>query len=260
MFNNELLGAEGQEFAEPETVESGENQEVAEPGMNEEVRTENAGENNSDAAPQRYADTEGGFPSESADRAFARMRRELEEKTRNEEVLRAQNNRLSSAMQHFGFNGNTPDEIADAIEAHTSGKSVEEIRSAREAKAREDADIQKLRNENAAFRQREAKRVFDEDLKTVQKLDPNVKNLNELGRDFFALRAQGVSTEVAYNAIKGVRDAQKVAPPPAIGKVNTKTKVERDFYTSDEVDKLTAEELDDPKVMAKVMKSMTKWK
>jgi len=259
MDEKEFLGAEVQEAAEPETVGSEENQEVAEPGINEEVRTEEAGNDNSDAAPQRHSDTEGGFPTGNADRAFARMRRELEEKRRNEAVLRAQNTRLSSAMQHFGFNGNTPDEIADAIEAHTSGKSVEEIRSAREAKAREDADIQKLRNENAAFRQREAKRVFDEDLKTVQKLDPNVKNLNELGRDFFALRAQGVSTEVAFNAIKGVRDAQKVTPPPAIGKVNAKTKVERDFFTSDELDKLNSE-LDDPKVLEKAIRSMTKLK
>lgn len=246
MDEKEFLGAEGQEFAEPERVESVENQEVAETGMNEEVETESNAEETA--------------KKNSMDSAFARMRRELEEKRRSEEALRAQNERLSRSVQQFGFNGNTPDEIADAIEAHTSGKTIEEVRSARETKARENADIQKLRDENAAFRRREAQRVFDEDLKTIQKLDPKVKSLDELGRDFFELRAHGVSTEVAYSAIKSIKDAEKVTPPPSIGKVNAQTKIERDFFTSEELDKLTPSQLEDPKIMEKAMKSMGRLK
>jgi len=244
MDENIYLGGEGQELAEPETVESGENQEVAEPGIEERESEINADE----------LDTK-----HNADRAFARMRREIEERTRNEESLKMQNERLSKAIETFGFKGNTADDIADAIEAHTSGRTIEEIRSAREAKAKEDADIQRLREENAAFRQREAQRVFDEDLKTIQKYDPKIKSLGELGEEFFKLRANGISTEVAYSVIKSKRDSEKIIPPPVMGRVNAQTRVERDFYTSDELDKLNSE-LDDPKVLEKAIRSMTKLK
>lgn len=243
MNENDILGGEVQELAEPEVVGSGENQEVAETGINEESEVHEVADET----------------KHNSNRAFARMRREIEERTRNEEALKMQNERLSKAIESFGFKGNTPDEIADAIEAHTSGRSIEEIRSAREVKAREDADIQRLRNENAAFRQREAQRVFDEDLKLIQKYDPKIKSLGELGEEFFKLRANGISTEVAYSVIKSKKDSEKIIPPPAMGRVNAQTKVERDFYTSDELDKLNSE-LDDPKVLEKAIRSMTKLK
>ena len=44
------------------------------------------------------------------------------------------------------------------------------------------------------------------------------------------------------------------------GKFIDELKKEKDYYTPDEVDRLTDEEMNDPKIRAKVRKSMTKWK
>lgn len=194
-----------------------------------------------------------------ADTRFAQMRRELEAKEANEQQYKAQMARVTKALEPFGFTGQTPDEIADAAEAHTSGRTVEEVKAERLAKQQETSEVQKLRNEAEFYRQREYERVLAEDLKTVQALDPTIKDLKELGNDFFKLKAQGVDTEIAFNAVNAKRKANEVTPPPKAGKVNAKTQGEKEFYTPEEVDRLTEKDLDDPKVYQRVMKSMTKW-
>ena len=49
---------------------------------------------------------------------------------------------------------------------------------------------------------------------------------------------------------------EKVFAPSPIGKVSD-NRIERDYYTSEEIDNLTDEELDDPVIWEKVMKSMS---
>ena len=67
----------------------------------------------------------------------------------------------------------------------------------------------------------------------------------------------GLSVKEAYYATKAMQLKEKVLAPDAIGKV-ADSKVERDYYTSEEIDNLTDEELNDDKIWEKVMRSMSR--
>lgn len=233
----EATMTEGQENAAQEPL-SAEGPEVAEP------EKETEGETGGDVAPTGKT---------KADAAFAQMRRELAEK---EKELR----RLTGAARLLGFDGETPTQVADAAEAHYTGQSIEEIRQRRENAERQEAQTRAIVEELQRYRTEEVQRRMAQDLKAIQKVNPQIKSLDELGGEYFKLIQAGVSGEAAYRAIQAMEESGKAAPPPKIGKVNARTKGEKAYYTPEEVDRLTAEELDKPGVLERVMKSMTKWK
>lgn len=248
------LSAEMPEVAEPA-------QDVTEPIVDVEPEaSEEEGEREPEPAAPDDGETEenqesagGQKPQKlSADQAFAKMRRELAEK---EAKLR----RLTETTRRLGFTGRDPDEIADAAEAHFTGKSVEEIRQARMARQQQQSEVQAMAAQLQQYQMKEVQQKMEADLAAIRKLDPGVKSLDDLGPEYFRLIQAGVSGEVAYRAIKSKEDSTKAAPPQKIGRINAKTKAEKDFFTPEEVDKLSPAELDDPKTMEKVMKSMTKW-
>lgn len=238
---SEEEGEREPEPAAPDDGETGESRESAE-----------GQKATADQAPRSSSDTEGGSAKRSADQAFAKMRRELAEK---EAKLR----RLTETTRRLGFTGRDPDEIADAAEAHFTGKSVEEIRQARMARQQQQSEVQAMAAQLQQYQMKEVQQKMEADLAAIRKLDPGVKSLDDLGPEYFRLIQAGVSGEIAYRAVKGQQESTKAAPPQKIGKVNAKTKAEKDFFTPEEVDKLSPAELDDPKTMEKVMKSMTKW-
>ena len=96
-------------------------------------------------------------------------------------------------------------------------------------------------------------RLMQEGLREVQAIDPNVKSLDALGESFARLIANGVPTKEAYYASKAMELKEKILAPDAIGRVSD-TKTERDYYTSEELDNLTDEEMDAN--WDKVMRSM----
>jgi tripartite-type tricarboxylate transporter receptor subunit TctC len=80
-----------------------------------------------------------------------------------------------------------------------------------------------------------------------------VKSLDELGDKFSNFIRAGLPTKEAYYATKAMELKEKVYAPDAIGRVSD-SKVERDYYTSAELDALTDEEMDAN--WDKVMRSM----
>ena len=62
-----------------------------------------------------------------------------------------------------------------------------------------------------------------------------------------------------YDAME-TRQSKEATVPPKIGKVNVKTETERNYYTNKELDSLTGKDLDDPAVLDKAIKSLTKLK
>ncbi len=64
----------------------------------------------------------------------------------------------------------------------------------------------------------------------------------------------------AYNAVRAAASANKTPPPPEIGSLNTQNGREKDFYSPEEVDRLSKKELGDPRIWSIVRKSMTRWK
>lgn len=244
-YNNDEVfeSEEMQEVADP-AVESEESQEVAAPEVVE--------ENNSQAEESKEVQTEVSAKTE-ADSRFAEMRRE------NERIKAEQENMLNT-FKNLGFHGSNTDEIYDAVNAHLTGRDVSEIRQERISRQQEEQKSNAVMQELETLRQRERERVFADDLKTIQGLDPKVKDLKELGEEFWKLKAAGVDTVIAFNAVNTKKQSEKVTPPPVMGKVNSSTTAQKDFYTPEEVDRLTEADLDNPKVMETVMKSMPKWK
>ena len=105
--------------------------------------------------------------------------------------------RLTGILNQLGYTG-SPQEIADTLEAQRREIEPGEVRREREAaEAQERAwmEAQAARAEADSIR-REA--IFSHDLMEIQKLNPNVRALQELGDTFFRLRAAGVSNLEAY--------------------------------------------------------------
>ena len=262
MEENESV--EIQEVAEPveEVVDTNEStQEVVEPEPQNEK-------------PVEETKTEG--RDYEKDAAFANMRRsmeqaqrEREETLRQLEAMKAEKERLTNSFGLFGFKGNV-DEIEDQAKAHYTGKSVEEVRNER-LQAQKVFEEQRRREQEFVAKDNQIKdlqkqlfaRILDDDLKKIQSIDPNVKSLDELGEKYIGLMATGKWTaEEAYRAVKSVQTATQKTPPPEMGKVNASQKADKTFYTEAEVDAMIASNdkaLDNPSVLAKIRKSMTKW-
>ena len=77
--------------------------------------------------------------------------------------------------------------------------------------------------------------------------------LDELGEPFFHMISAGLTTKEAYYATLAMKSKEKVFAPDPIGRVSD-NRVERDYYTSEELDNLTDEEMDAN--WDKVMRSM----
>jgi hypothetical protein len=233
MSEFENLGVEEQEVAEPADT-SVESQEVAEPD----------GENE----------------KQSADEAFAAMRRARQEaETRAEdaereiEAMKAQANARAEAMKRIGGNENA--EI-NAL-AESMGLDPDDIKSildAEEESVKKDIEIERLRAEVDSIN---AERAMQEDLLKIQKLNPEIKSLSDLGDSFVNYIKAGLSAEEAYFATEKMKVAAEIKPPAEIGKLNTEPP-QKDSFTREEVEAMSEEEI--RKNYDKIIKASMKWK
>ena len=101
-----------------------------------------------------------------------------------------------------------------------------------------------------------AEQAMQRDLLEIQKVDPNVTDLNDLGESFLKCIGAGMSAVEAYHASKYVADKTSSTPPPEIGKVN-QSNMQKEFFSKEEVEKMSAVEVE--KNLEKIEKSMSKW-
>lgn len=203
-------------------------------------------------------------PRQSAEEnaKFAAARRQAEAEAR---AIKAQNERLLQALAGYGYEG-SPEEIADALIAQQQGISTEEARAQREAIEAENAKYNQLQSEVETYKSLAIEKLKSDDLAKLKSAYPEdkevqkLKSIDELGDEFFSLLSATKDPELAYDALQ-VRNARHTKPtPPDIGAVNSSSSKEKDFYTPDEVDKLTEKDYDNPKIMERVRQSMLKWK
>ena len=224
--------ADIQDVADPEdeALESEEMQDVADPDYSED----------SDEG------TDDGRTAQDA--AFAEMRR-------TNQALERANRQMREALSRY-FEGETDEELSINALAYAEQRDPDEYREEYERLEeyeRMQAENEDLKNQLLSA---QVERMMREDLTAIQEIAPDVKSLDELGESFIRMRLDGgLSVKEAYYACKAMELKEKVLAPDAIGKVSD-TKAERDYYTSEEIDNLTDEELDDPTIWAKVMKSM----
>ena len=235
-----IESAESQEVAEPETeeLESAESQEVAEPETSE-TPTEEASES---------------FGRTEADAAFAEMRRQNQDLQSQLEDMARRNAAMSGALSRY-FEGEDDDELVINANAYAEERDPDEYRQQYER----DLELERLQAQNSALEEQlidaEVNRLMQEGLREVQAIDPNIKSLEELGDSFVDFIAAGLSTEQAYWAVQAKERSTKVLAPDAIGKV-ADTKSERDYFTSEELDALTDEDLNDDAIYEKAMRSL----
>lgn len=136
--------------------------------------------------------------------------------------------------------GMDPQELAAAVTEELESEQMES-----EHKALKE-EVERLRLEKA----------MEADLLEVQKADPSVKNLADLGDAYFQCISAGMSATEAYHASKYITQKTTPTPPAEIGKIN-ESSVQKDFYTKEEVEAMTAEEVE--KNLPKIEQSMKKW-
>lgn len=223
--------------------------------------------------------------SPEENRKFKEMRQERErleqekaEKERRIDELVGENQRLKDHAQLYadtvGISAGDPAEVFYAAISEKTGKSIAEIRaeeqnrSSRLKSAVENApEFRKLKEERDRLARERVERIFSSDVTEIKKHFPGetAETIDDLGMDFKKLRAAGVDTLTAYRALHPDAKETKPAateetPAPEPGKPQSPASPEKEFYTPEEVDRLTPKELDDPTIFEKVKKSMTKWK
>ena len=230
--NTNIESAEIQEVAEPEMdeyLESAETQEVAEPDTAEDSESE-------------YGSTSG---RTEADARFAEMRRQNQQLEREAQMMR-------EALSRY-FEGETAEELSINAHAYAEERDPDAYREEWER----EQDYERAIRENEELRDKmlemEIDRRMRDGLREIQQIDPNVKSLDELGESFIHMIAAGLSNKEAYYATLAMKSREKVLAPSAIGRVSD-NRIERDYYTSEELDHLTDEEMDAN--WDKVMRSM----
>lgn len=252
---------------EPEEAEA--HQENQEEGQ-EETRTEPG-----DAAGEEENHTEEEAQDNGQDvtqtQAFAhRLREKMEPVERELQGLRETQSQLESLqekLKELGYTGTAQDMI-DQIEAGRREVSVEQVRRERlEEEARQKQAIQEaikkdpeyIRNQQElrVLRERESRRVFEEDMATVRKLNPQEKaqTVQELGNDFIRLRANGIPADVAYKATHEIQP--QVEPPKDTGKVKGSQSAAGAYFTPEQVRAMSQAEVN--RNLDKIEQSMKHW-
>lgn len=227
-----------------ENVLNGTQQAVVEPASA--IATDNSGVDAGTPADNTKSGTAPRIQSKSENSAAAGVRRKYE-------AAQKEHQNLLDGLSKYGYSGATTQEILDQLEAKQTGSTVEQIRQQR-AKAQkvveDDPRYQAMVQQNIEYGKAE-------DLRKIQTLDKTIKSVDELGDVYFKLRAAGIDAMTAYRAVKGA--TEPTTPKPAeIGPVNEIGNAEDEFYTSEQLDRLTPKDLDDPKIYKKAMASLSR--
>lgn len=224
--NNETVSEEMQEVAAPVEVEtSEETQEVAAP-----VKSE-------------------------ADAAFAEMRRQNQALAQEKEAAEQAARELTEALGLY-FEGESPEDLAIKAKANYEQRSPEELKAEIEAQKQQELILKENQTLKEQLNNIRVEKMMAESLSAIQALDPSVKSLDELGSDFADYIRAGLSTEQAYYATKSREIAETPTPPKAIGEVKA-GEAEKDYFTSDEVDNMSQDEI--RKNLEKIKASMARW-
>lgn len=203
--------------------------------------------------------------------AFAhRLREKMEPVEQELQGLRETQSQLESLqekLKELGYTGTAQDMI-DQIEAGRREVSVEQVRrerleeEAKQQKAIQEAikkDPEYIRNQQElrVLRERESRRVFEEDMATVRKLNPQEKaqTVQELGNDFIRLRANGIPADVAYKATHEIQP--QVEPPKDTGKVKGSQSAAGAYFTPEQVRAMSQAEVN--RNLDKIEASMKHW-
>ena len=121
--------------------------------------------------------------------------------------------------------------------------------------------INNIINERDKYKALAVQKIKENILDEIKKEFSDVKilSIDELPKEFHKLVGAGISPLVSYKVILENETRKKDNKPASMGEINSNSEKEKEFYSSQEVDKLTKKQLSNPKIMNAVMKSMLKW-
>lgn len=187
-----------------------------------------------------------------ADAAFAEMRRRAAAAEAEAEAAKRERDAYQAELGRY-FSGDDP---LLASRAYAEQRSVEDIK----AEIQRENDMAAVKAENAAFKERminaEVKLAMENDLREIQKIDPSIKSLDDLGDTYRSLIASGCDPISAYYADKSRREKEHITPANPPGQVKQEPG-KKDFFTRDEVSKMSQEEVKEN--YEAIRKSMNKW-
>lgn len=220
---------ETQELIEPEIDEGVEGQEPTEPVVVEEPK------------------------KRTADAAFAEMRRQKEAAEKELAEFRAAQEARNTALERL--TGSKEADL-DAL-AEQMGVNKEDLLGTLEA----ETESAKLKMDNEQLRKRldevEADKKLSETVMELKAIDPDLKDISQLGDSFINYIEKGMSTEDAYWAVKGREAATKITPPEPPGKANSSDGGEKTFFSREEVKNMSKAEVE--KNLDVIMKSQLSW-
>lgn len=202
-------------------------------------------------------------------RAYAAMRREMESAKEELERHKAEVGKLFSTLNAEGYVGTDALSLSDSIIAAKEGISPEQVKARREneAQAIRDAvqrDPEYLRNKREAeqFREMLYRRQVESDIAELNsKYGVELKSAEDLGEQYHKLRAAGIDNDTAFLATIGKGKIAASTATPEIGAANGgKATPEKEYYSEEELGKLSQKELMNDDVWEKAMRSMHRHK
>lgn len=234
---------------------------------NSEVDNEEVIESVADSHPVQSAEENSKFKE-------FRLKMEAAEKRAKdaeEKLSGYENNDLEffNALKAAGYisSSNKEDALAE-LKASELGITIGEYRQREEAlNARVNTmlenhpDVVAAREAQKKLRALEAEKVFNADFEKIKQEYPDcdAKSYKDLGETYFkVMSVNGMDPVTAYRICMEEKANNDKKIPPKFEKVNNHTPKEKEFYTSEEIDRLTDEDYKNPKVMQRVRESLRK--
>ena len=117
-------------------------------------------------------------------------------------------------------------------------------------------DTQSLERQNRLYLDKLVSDKMAADLEKIRKTDPSITQLSSLGEDFIRLIESGVDVDIAYNAVKKASECTQMQTPPEMGAVGRGDIGAKRYFTSKELDRLSAKDLENPAIFKKAMESL----
>lgn len=126
----------------------------------------------------------------------------------NQELSKADSERLIAALNQFGYQG-TQQEIADLLEAQQREITPEEVKRERKDKQQQTKDQEEIKRLTKLIEDNQRQTIFEQDLAEIRTVNPNIKSIDELGDMFKQLRASGICNLDAYQIVSTKSGARK---------------------------------------------------
>ncbi len=124
---------------------------------------------------------------------------------------------------------------------------------------RNSPEYNELSEKYKRIKREQNEKIFNDDLEEIKAeyCDCTAQSIDDLGEIFCIARILGLSNIEAYEVILKLQSRERDSIP-VIGKVGSSKGTIKDFYSSDELERLSKDDLDNPDILERAIKSLSK--